>query len=219
MSTQNLTSLTHWFAQCAPSLVVSLAGFGALWLWLVKRFETVLDTYGQEQTKLAVQFSNVERLVEHTRQLTLTAETIKTELSQEAWSKQQLWLKRFEAYMTVSEELDRHRSAVAGLGNALKVRTEFTRANETTLKQIASMYEVAVEAYNKSCASWVHAKAVAHLCCGEDAIGIVNRIVFPILDAEVTVQNLMERHTVLSKASIDFVIAARNHLGYEAVSP
>ena len=166
---------------------------------------------------MAVQFSNVERLVEHTRQLTLTTETIKTELSQEAWSSQQLWLKRFDAYMTVSEELDRYRSAVAGLGSALKVRTEYTGTREATRKQITSMYEVAAEAYNKSCASWVHAKAVAHLCCGEDAIGIVNRVVFPILGGEVTVQNLMERHTILSRASIDFVIAARNHLGYEAV--
>lgn len=121
--------------------------------------------------------------------------------------------------MTVSEELDRHRSAVARLGNALNVRTQFARASETAQKQIDSIYELAAEAYNKSCASWVHAKAVAYLCCAEDAIGIVNRIVFPSVDAEITAQNLMERHTVLCKASIDFVIAARNHLGYEAVPP
>lgn len=199
------------------ALLAGIPSLSVIGVWLLARFTKVFDAYAGERAKLQVQFDNVARLVEQTQKLTEATEIIKTRLSDEVWTKQQRWLKRFDAYTEVLEELDGYRSATALFINAITIQAEFHGHDDAARNKITAYYDDAVEQHNKACASWIHAGAIAHLACHGDATAIVDRIMFRPRGTEVTVQSLTETHGVLSEASTQFAKVARLDLGYEPI--
>ena len=85
-----------WKLGALVSVVPVLSVIG---VWLLARFTTVFDAYAGERAKLQVQFDNVAKLVEQTRVLTATTETIKTNLSDEVWDRQERWSYRRDFYV------------------------------------------------------------------------------------------------------------------------
>lgn len=76
-------------------------------VYLLARFTHVFDAYAGERAKLLAQYHNLDKLVEQTKALTATAETIKARVSDEIWDRQMRFnLKRdfyFKLIETVSD--------------------------------------------------------------------------------------------------------------------
>jgi uncharacterized alpha-E superfamily protein len=68
----------------------------ALLTWLALRFTTPVDSYTEEFARQLAKHQNLDRVVEETEKITEAAESIRTQLSQDTWARQQRWTKKYE---------------------------------------------------------------------------------------------------------------------------
>jgi hypothetical protein len=87
------------------------AGLTALGTWLFLRFSKPLDSYSEEIAKQVARHQNLDKLVEETKRLTDAAETIKVELSHEAWDSQTRFLTKRDLYVRIAEALGELRNS------------------------------------------------------------------------------------------------------------
>jgi hypothetical protein len=99
------------------ALVIGIPALSGLGVYLVAGFTHASDPYSEEVPKLLAQLHNLDKLVEQTRVLKATTETVKAKLSEEVWSKQQRWPKRLDTYVAIIEALQRFQEATLGSGS------------------------------------------------------------------------------------------------------
>lgn len=75
---------------------------------LSNRVTTAVDAYSAESARFLAQSHNLEKLVEQTQRLTITAETIKARVSDEVWDRQMRWTAKRDMYIAVIETLADH---------------------------------------------------------------------------------------------------------------
>ena len=69
----------------ALALVAGSSALTTVGVFLLARFTSAFDAYAGERAKLLAQFHNLDKLVEQTKALTATTETIKARISDEVW--------------------------------------------------------------------------------------------------------------------------------------
>src|SRR5438067_591495 len=82
-------------------------------VFLLARFTHAFDAYSGERAKLLAQFHNLDKLVEQTKALTATTETIKSRLSDEVWDRQMRWSYKRDLYVKIIETVAQILSAEA----------------------------------------------------------------------------------------------------------
>lgn len=202
----------------AAALAVGVPILTTVGVWLVHRFTKPLDAYSKERAKLFAQAHNIEKLIEQTSKLTTTAETIKTELSGEAWLKQQRWSRRFDTYANVIEQLDRYRSATAKYASSLILLRETKGAESDVKAKADKFHEEAAASMNEATAAWIHAKSLAHLCCDSDAVAILNTLEFHREGMTITDDTVRTTHAKICDVTARFNEIARRDVGYEPVT-
>jgi len=93
------------------ALVAGSSILTTLGVFLLTRFTHVFDAYYGERAKLRAQFQNLDKLVEQTKTLTATVETIKARISDEVWDRQMRWNLKRDLYIRLLEAGGELRSA------------------------------------------------------------------------------------------------------------
>jgi hypothetical protein len=99
----------------SPAAIVIIFGL----VWLRFGFDKFVSSYMGEKAKTLARKEDLGALVEEVRAFTTAAETIKTkladqtevlkaQLSQDAWDRQQRWLKRSDCYVELVNQLHRY---------------------------------------------------------------------------------------------------------------
>jgi hypothetical protein len=101
--------------QIALALVAGIPILTTLGVYVLARFSNVFDAYAGERAKLLAQFHNLDRLVEQTERLTLTTETIKTQISDEVWDRQMRWNFKRDLYIRLLQRVGEFRGHVVRL--------------------------------------------------------------------------------------------------------
>jgi hypothetical protein len=99
------TRLIVNFWSVGLALIVGSGAVTTLFLSILARFTRVFGLYAGERARLLAQFHNLDRLVEQTRTLTATAETIKARISDEVWDRQMRWGFKRDMYVGLMEAL------------------------------------------------------------------------------------------------------------------
>jgi hypothetical protein len=89
----------------ALALVAGSSTLTTLAIYLLARFTHVLDAYAGERAKLLAQFHNLDKLLEQTKMLTATTETIKARVSDELWDRQMRLNLRRDFYVRLMEDV------------------------------------------------------------------------------------------------------------------
>lgn len=85
----------------ALALVTGIPILTTVGVFLLARFTHAFDAYAGERAKLLAQFHNLDRLVEQTKTLTATTETIKAKVSDELWDRQMRFNLKRDFYFTL----------------------------------------------------------------------------------------------------------------------
>jgi hypothetical protein len=174
-------------------------------LWLRSRFEKYLDSYMDEKGKTLARKEDINDLAAEVRILTKEAETIKAQLSQDNWDRQQRWSKRLACYVDLVDALHQYGDA------AISVRAAYRNKSAAAL----DIKNDALGKYNDAVAILSRAKSAAELMCVRESLAGVARFVPPAFDDA-------NAETVLEKAGLaadlfrlDLVAKARVDLGYD----
>jgi hypothetical protein len=203
--------------------VIAIVGVGGVGLavvakWISGRLTRVTDAYGEERAKLLAHSHNLEKLIEQTRELTKTAESIKAAVSEEAWLKQQRWSKRLDVYVEVIDKLEAFRQAAQWVAFDVNTRRKYTGDSETVLKNLTGRQDSSLEQYNVRLMEWHHVIHLARLVCSEPAIRILDQFEPPDLKQDDIVSATHNTVQLVRRISKEFVIAAREELGYEQMN-
>jgi len=87
----------------ALALIAGTSILTTVGVYILARFTHVFDAYAGERAKLLAQFHNLDKLVEQTKTLTATAETIKARISDELWDRQMRWTAKRDMYIKLAE--------------------------------------------------------------------------------------------------------------------
>jgi hypothetical protein len=96
----------------ALALVAGIPILTTLFIFLLARVTNFFDAYAGERAKLLAQFHNLDKLVEQTKALTATTETIKARISDELWDRQMRWSYKRDYYIRLLETLGEMRSSL-----------------------------------------------------------------------------------------------------------
>jgi hypothetical protein len=102
---QTATGLLLIGWKLALLLVAGIPILTTIGVYALARFTSVFDAYAGERAKLLAQFHNLDKLVEQTRALTATTETIKARISDEVWDRQMRWNFKRDMYVRLMEAL------------------------------------------------------------------------------------------------------------------
>ena len=196
-------------------LVIGIPTLSVLSAYLVARFTHAFDSYSEERAKLLAQLHNLDKLVEQTKILTATTETIKSQLSDEVWGKQQRWLKRLDTYVAVIEALQKYQQASVDVQAYAKTRRENQMSTAQVRLAAEKHFSEAMGKYNTATALWTHTLSLAQLTCPKEAMRALHQFRFPNFIVEETETILPAARLLAAKVSNQFVSAARSDLGYE----
>lgn len=188
----------------AVAMIAGIPVLTTIAVWLLARFTSAFDAYSGERAKLLAQFHNIDKLVEQNKLLTTNTESIKAELSGEAWLRQQRWAKRFDAYVSFIDRLGHYRYAVIRVILYLKARMS------TSSVPLGDTEDI----YNTALVSLHHAIAMAAVSCDKEAADISGRVSRSI-GRFTSITDFEALRDVLSAELTEFVHVARRDLGYD----
>ena len=137
LSAQDAIALIWKLAIALVAVVPILSVIG---VWLLARFSNVFDAYAGERAKLQVQFDNVAKLVEQTKALTATTETIKANLSDEMWDRQMRWSYKRDLYIKII-------GSITDLINAQALTIMYQQANRDIQGQLTAFENSLMQYY------------------------------------------------------------------------
>jgi hypothetical protein len=97
--------------------------------------------------------------------LTETTETIKSQLSDEVWTKQQDWCKRLDTYVGVIEALQKYRETSILVQTWTTNRRERHYATDDVVVYVTNQFTEAMTKYNTATQLWTHTFSLAQLTC------------------------------------------------------
>ena len=206
------------------ALVAGSSALTAVCVYLLARFTNAFDLYAGEHAKFLAQFQNLDKLVHQTEKLTEATETIKAQVSDEHWDRQQRWLKRAECYTGVVEKLHAYTiSATALRAASYGLALHAGSHDEEPYLVLIKKRDEAFDGYNDCIAEWVHVRNAACLVSGAEPYNILADFELPDLGPSlpdpVMMGDILKRSAMEAGAlSARFVSAARTDLKYEGIA-
>ena len=215
---QTATGLLVIGWRLAFALVAGIPVLTTIGMFLLARFTHVFDAYAGERAKLLAQFHNLDKLVEQTKALTATTETIKARISDEIWDRQQRRLKRIECYVQVLERLAAYVDSTYELRVAEQQLSAHPDSHGEVYLHLLTQKTAALNRYNLAVAGFNDAKTTAELVCAKEPVDILRTFRAPSF-ASTNLEAVLEQAGNRAMAvSIALVAAARSDLGYESLN-
>lgn len=179
-------------------------------IYLLARFTGAFDTYAGERAKLLAQAHNLNQLIEQTKALTATAETIKSRVADQVWDRQTRWTYKRDVYVGLIQSIGRIRTGLARVGAGFKAEQEgkewAREVADTGVQQADAANDELTRGYD-----------IAPLVVSARAYEILSNVLsrFKPARSHAEVQALIDT----LKQDLDLLQAeARRDLGYEAIS-